>query len=170
MNGVEVLREAFRNSHVWFDGTIADVTPEQATRDFGGLTNSIGGTIAHNLQGEDYFITREQGREPLWVTGGWEQRVGVPFLMNMDRQQSLAANPDLNALREYAKAVYANTEAYLDSISDADLDKEIDLSSFGMGKPLLGSFLTMFSVGNNFAHTGEISALKGTLGAKGYPF
>ena len=30
--------------------------------------------------------------------------------------------------------------------------------------------LTNALVGNNLAHTGEISALKGVQGAKGYPF
>jgi len=34
----------------------------------------------------------------------------------------------------------------------------------------MGTFLTTLLLGNTYAHMGEISALKGLLGSKGYPF
>jgi hypothetical protein len=39
-----------------------------------------------------------------------------------------------------------------------------------LGKINVAGLLTMLLIGNNFAHTGEISALKGIQEQKGYPF
>jgi hypothetical protein len=66
--------------------------------------------------------------------------------------------------------VYAATNRYLDSITDADLDRELDMSGWDMPPTRVGDLLNMFLLGNIFAHTGEISAVKGIQGAKGYPF
>ena len=73
-------------------------------------------------------------------------------------------------LNDYAQTVYKSTEAYFDGLRPEDLDNEVDLSAAGMGKMGLGQFLLTMLLGNNYAHTGEISALKGILGKKGYPF
>lgn len=34
----------------------------------------------------------------------------------------------------------------------------------------VGGFLTQMPLGNTYAHNGEISALKGSMSMKGYPF
>lgn len=94
------------------------------------------------------------------------------MLINQENAAARAYKCDLKALLEYGQAVFANTEAYLNTLQDADLDREVDLTHMdpGMDKMSLGEFLTQMLLGNNYAHTGEISALKGMLGNKGYPF
>jgi hypothetical protein len=73
---------------------------------------------------------------------------------------------DLPSLRQYAQAVYASTDAYLASLSPADLDAAFQ--GF-VGLETLGSFLTGLGLHAGW-HTGEISAIKGVQGNKGYPF
>lgn len=71
----------------------------------------------------------------------------------------------------YGRKVFENTEAFLTSLKDGDLDRELNLKQFGFPMDMtVGNFLSRMVLGNTYAHTGEISALKGTMGLKGYPF
>ena len=60
-------------------------------------------------------------------------------------------------------------EAYLANLKPVDLDRNMDLGA-PMGQHTVGWILQVFVAGNIRAHTGEISALKGTQNMKGYPF
>ena len=75
---------------------------------------------------------------------------------------------DLEAARKYAQAVYANTNSYLDTLTPDDLDKEMEIPGFG--KNPLAYYIGMAALIHPANHVGEISAMKGMQGAKGYPF
>ncbi len=51
-----------------------------------------------------------------------------------------------------------------------DLEREIDLSNFGLGKQSVAWVMNNGVIGHVASHCGEISCLKGLQGAKGYPF
>jgi hypothetical protein len=156
---------------MWFDGTVADVTQEHADHVPEGVAHPIGELIAHVLHTEDFMVnTAILGKPTLWESAGWGERLGVPMVVGQETAAARAYRADKAALLEYGSAVHEATRAYLSSLTDADLDRELDLTHIGMDKYSLGHFLTTMVLGNNFAHTGEISALKGTLGLKGYPF
>ena len=72
------------------------------------------------------------------------------------------------ALRDYARAVFQATDAYLATVTDAALDRPVDLSEIGLGQVTAG-YALMLAAGNCYMHTGEISALKGLCGLTGYP-
>jgi hypothetical protein len=74
---------------------------------------------------------------------------------------------DLPKFQEFAKAVYANTDAYLATLSDADLERKIQGPA---GETTLGWFLTTILATHFPGHAGEIAALKGVQGMKGLPF
>ena len=77
---------------------------------------------------------------------------------------------DLPALKSFGADVYAATDAYLATLSDADLDRDLDLSAVGFGQQKLGWMLNLLLINHVGTETGEISVLKGIQGAKGYPF
>jgi len=77
---------------------------------------------------------------------------------------------DLPAAREYAKAVYANSDQYLASLTPDDLDTPIDLAGVGGSKVTLGHVLSRSVVAHADNIAGEISCLKGLQGLQGYPF
>jgi hypothetical protein len=81
-----------------------------------------------------------------------------------------AVQIDLDALRAYAKAVYASVLAYLDGLSEADLEREVDLSANGLGVRSVGWMLAALIAAHTNNMAGEISCLKGLQGAQGYPF
>jgi hypothetical protein len=83
---------------------------------------------------------------------GWASRVKV----------------DIARMREYAKAVYRNTDDYLASLSPEDLDREIEVPGFP--KMTAGGWISLAALVHPSNHIGEISAMKGIQGGKGYPF
>ena len=169
MDGVEALRRAVNASHQWYQGTVADVTPEQANYRPPGTAHTIAETAAHILHGEDGVVNGMlRGRAPLWERGGYGERLGIPYLMSHDAVPAGQFQCDVQALQEYAQALYAETDEYFDSLTDADLDQESEVEM--LGTMTVADKLAMFFIGNVFAHTGEISAIKGVQGAKGYPF
>ena len=77
---------------------------------------------------------------------------------------------DLSVFRAYAQSVYAATDAYLSNAPDTELDRPMDLSVVGMGTQSVGFVINNAVIGHAFSYCGEISALKGVQGKKGYPF
>ena len=117
--------------------------------------------------------TAVQGKPTLWERDHWGAKLGGEMMVDMTGQSGKGRSHkwDPKGMSEYATAVFANTDAYLSSLKDGDLEREINLVPFGFPNNMsLGTFLTTMLLGTTYAHTGEISALKGCVGAKGYPF
>jgi hypothetical protein len=168
VDAVQMLKAALNNSHVWFDGTCADVSMEQANFVPAGIAHPIGELAAHVIQSEDWFINGMlQGQPTIWERDGWGDKLGMPNVVRQTLEVAKGFRGDVAALQPYKEAVYKNSEAYLGSLKPADLDRELD---FMGSKMPLGELFSMLIIGNTFAHTGEISALKGIQGARGYPF
>jgi uncharacterized damage-inducible protein DinB len=170
MNGVQALRSSFENAHNWYNGTIADVTPAQANYLPVGIAHPVGELIAHIVHSEDAIINGMlQGKAPLWDTQGWGKKTGLPNMMLHDTMGKgpRAFKADPAVLSEYSKAVQAQTLAYVSSLSDSSLDEKREYQGFGVQSR---AFILQTLLANTLAHTGEISALKGLQGAKGYPF
>lgn len=172
MDGVGAIRSAFAGAHDWYRGTVADVGPAEANHVPPGACHPIGALMAHILHSEDFLLnTAVRGAPPLWERDGWGERLGGEMLLAQDAATARAYTCDPRQLGAYAEAVFANTDAVLAGLTDAELDRELALVRFGFPEDMpLGAFLTRLLVGNTYAHTGEISALKGTLEMKGYPF
>ena len=170
MDAITLLKSAFNASHEWYQGTVAGLDAEQANVVPPGRAHPIAAQMAHVLHSEDGMVNMLQGQAPLWERDGWGERLGLPMLFSQTTEGSRAFRCDPAALADYNQAVYAQTDAYLSSLSPDDLDRPIDFSSWGMGSIPLAHALSGLLLGNNFAHTGEIAALKGTQGLQGYPF
>jgi hypothetical protein len=131
---------------------------------------SIASIYAHAIFAED-FITQGmlQGKAPIYQTDGWEAKAGVPMPSNpeMNREWAASFKMDVGAFCEYAKAVHASTNAFLDNVTDAELQEKVQTPIGEQTKEwvvanLLGTHLPQ--------HAGEIAALKGVQGLKGLPF
>lgn len=170
-DAVQTIRDAFDGSHNWYQGTVADVTEEQAHALPPGTAHPIGALALHILNSEDAMINGSVlGQQPIWFRDGWGEKLGVPALLRQDNETARGVRVTPAALQEYAQAVYANTAEFFGGLTPADLDERMIDMGGGMDPMPLGKFLTQALLGNNYAHTGEISALKGVLGSKGYPF
>ena len=73
----------------------------------------------------------------------------------------------LPALHEYAQVVTEAIQHWLATLTPEDLEHKMESP---VGEVTLGQVLEAFVIWHINAHCGEISALKGCLGARGYPF
>lgn len=174
------IRGQVKSAHWTLEATMKDVNDEAAHWTPPGIALPIGAAYAHYVTSEDLIVNGLfKGGTPLFAgshagkTGlsepppdsgtakdwageflGWCRRVRI----------------DLAACRAYAQSVYAATDAYLATMPDTELERTMDLSSVGMGTQTIGFVLNNAVIGHAFCHCGEIAALKGAQGKRGYPF
>ena len=142
----------------------ASVTAAQGVWRLGGSTaNAITPTVLHVYTSEDRLVSGVLGRPTLWESGEWGARLGVD-----------PANPwvmppleDLAPCRAYAGAVRAATEAFLPTLDADALGREIPTPR---GQRPLGEALAFALILNKVIHLGEIAALLGCQGERGFPF
>ena len=172
---VNLLLDQLKDAHQVADGTIDGVTDEVASFMPQGKANPISGLFAHVLMSEDFFIHGLlQKKEPLFATS-WKNKTGASEVQPTEWETAYPkwlkeVKVEMAQMKEYAKAVYKASEDYVDSLSDEDLERKVDMSLFGMGERPLGSVLGGLIIGHSRDITGEISAIKGIQGLKGYPF
>ena len=172
MDAVSLLSQQVRTAHEVVEGTVADLTAEQAHWNPAGKAIAAGPLYVHVSAAEDLFLNMVVGRQPL-AMGAYAGKTGVsePHPMGGGYEEwAQRVKVDLPQLREYVQAVFKNTEDYVAGLTPEELDRELDLTNAGLGKMSLGAFITVTSVIHPSNHIGEISCLKGLQGAKGYPF
>jgi hypothetical protein len=173
MNSIELLQYSLGNALGILGQVTADLTQAQADWKPPGLANPIGALYWHTVSGADHVLHKWcLGQEPLSETAGWQEKalsVSVPepehggdWLAYMR-----AIRVDLPVLHEYTKAVAEAAQGWLASLDPKDLERKIDTP---IGELNLGQLLETFVIRHVNAHCGEISALKGCQGTKGYPF
>lgn len=174
MNSVQLLREQFKWAHETLEATMADVTDASAHFGETGKALPVGAAYAHSIMGEDLVIsTMLTNKQPL---SGSNSNTGLsnpmPTKAEWDKHAHWAktVKVDLPKLKEFAKTVYKATDEYLATLKEEDLDRELDLTSMGMGKLSLSYVICNFLILHIANLTGEISAAKGVQGLKGYPF
>ncbi len=173
MDTVELTRFALGNAFDILDQVVSDVTPEQAEWMPPGIANPIGGLYWHTITGADEVVHRWiLGQAPLHEREGWANRalaVAVPEPQDPDRYheyfQELRVR--LPALHGYAHALAGTLQGWLATLTPADLERTIETP---IGPYNLAHVLEVFIIWHINAHCGEISALKGCQGARGYPF
>jgi hypothetical protein len=176
MNRTELLRRIVSDARGVLEGTMADVTQEQADYVPAGIANPLGATYAHVVCSEDMAVQGMFRQRPPLFASSWRDRTGLSEPMPMPGPEwvnyaawTRRVRIDLGALRQYARAVAEETDAWIASLSDADLDRPVDLSGAGLGQHTLASAIALV-VGHHIGtETGEIAVLKGIQGARGYP-
>lgn len=172
MDTISFIREQLQQARSFLDGTMADVGAAEAHARPPGSGNSIAATYAHLVTGEDGFVNALlRGGSPLYA-GAWAGKTGLSELPTADPEWSewgRRLRLDLEAVRPYAQAVAQGTDAWLASLSPSDLERQIDFSAAGFGQVSLAWILGAGVLGHVTSHWGEICALKGLHGGKGFP-
>jgi hypothetical protein len=173
MNTAELIQFSLGNAFGILGDVTADLTQEQADWMPPGIANPIGATYWHVISGVDHVVNKWcMDREPLSAQAGWREKVltvsapepehGGDWLAYMQ-----AIRVDLPVLHEYAQVVASAAREWLSSLTPEDLERRMETP---VGELSLGQFLEVFVIWHVNSHCGEISALKGCQGARGYPF
>lgn len=170
MSLIESHRVALKWAYELLEMVMADVNQEQADWIPPGRANPLGATYAHALCELDVLVKMLTGKPVLFETS-WAGKTGIsePRLsQDFDWVRRVEVNLDL--AHEYARAAYLNADHAIASLQDSDLQRQVDLSANGLGVQSLDWCLSALVIGHLHNMSGEISALKGLQGAKGYPF
>ena len=170
MHATTLLREQIQQAHAFLEATMEGVTPEQAHWTAPGVTNPLAATYVHAIASEDLAINMVlKGGTPLYASS-WTEQTGINEVQPLTTVEwAHRVRIDLPTTRSYAQAVHAATDAYLATLTDEDLTKDLDLTSFGLGQMTVSALLSRMVLGHIDNMCGEISVLKGLQGAKGYP-
>jgi hypothetical protein len=171
MNAVELLQFSLDNAFGILGQVTADLTQTQADWEPPGIANPIGALYWHAVSGTDYVVHEWcMGGTPISQTAGWEEKVIVASDPVQDGDHAATMRSvriDLPAMHDYTQAVAQATQEWVASLEPKDLERTMTTP---IGELNLGQMLQAFVVWHVDAHVGEISALKGCQGAKGYPF
>jgi hypothetical protein len=171
----QILLNQLKAVHGPLEQTMDGVTNEVAHFMPPRKANPIAGTYAHLVFSEDLFVHGFLMKaQPLCETT-FKDKTGSSELHPMEWETAYPkwlkeVKIDVTQFREYAKAVFTESETYVASLTDEDLDKDVDMSAFGMGSKKTHDFIANLLSGHAFSIMGEISVLKGIQGLKGYPF
>lgn len=169
MTTVELLLEQLRDAHAALEETMDDVTQEMVERTPPGTANRIGERYVHHATAEDSLVHLFlEGRPPL-MSSTWQGKTGATEpRFGTDPEHARRIRVEIKAARQYAHAVYATTEVYLSSLADADLERSVDMAALGSGQVSVWWVITRLVIGHIYEIHGEIAAIKGALGARGY--
>jgi hypothetical protein len=176
MKAIELLKEEIINARETFEGTVADLNEEKLHKNTEGKALPLGSVYAHLILSEDMIVSTMLQKKSALSDTTFKDKTGVDLpLAPMDENWSSenekwarSVHIDIESFRKYSKAVYDETDKYLESLNDEDLGSEVDLGSWG--KKTIAYILYAMVLGHTYSLTGEISALKGLQGLKGYPF
>jgi hypothetical protein len=168
MNVIEYIKLQMVGVRRSVDRVMNDMTPELFNWAPPGTANTISATFVHLMKAEDDFLQEViQGKPSVWESGGWSQKTGIqnPPGIGEDWSEFKHRQVAIQPLQEYKAAVWAATDAYLDSLTPEMLDRKLD---FHGNERSVGAMLFL-SGSQSLSHIGEIAALKGIQGAKGLP-
>jgi len=172
MNTQQAVREQLNFWHGTLDGMVSECTADALHKAIpGSTTNTIAVTYAHAVLSEDFIVNDMlQEKATLAQEAGWEAKTGVPLpstppAMWVEWGADIKLN--LAPFQEYAKSVYAATDAYVAGLSDADLNRKVMGPA---GETTVGWMIAVILATHVPSHAGEVAALKGVHGAKGLPF
>ncbi len=129
-------------------------------------SHSIAWCLWHTARVEDLIINARCRRAPQVWNEQWAERIGLPFEgmgtgMSDDEAQQIRIN-DMDAFRKYQQAVWEQTEDYLASMTDEDLEREIPTRDGGT--ETVGQGISLHMLGHFNGHRGEINTLRGMQG------
>lgn len=170
MSQVALLREQIQQAHYTWTMTVGDVTNEVAHWQPPGTAHNVGARYAHALVAEDNLIAMLKGSPPLHATT-FKGSTGASDPQQLATPEwAKALRVDVSKLNQYAKAVYDQTDQYLATLKDEELERTIDLTQFGLGVVNVRFYLSRLIVAHAYECAGEVYAVKGLQGLRGSPY
>ena len=158
---LQVLEEAL-------DGLTPDDLNEQPHPD----CNSMGWLTWHLTRVQDDHIADLMGEEQIWIKDEWHARFNrAPDLKDIGfghSSEDVAAfkSPGVDTLLDYHRAVLERSRRYINNLSMADLDRELNEPWY---QPLPTVGVRLVSVMSDcLQHAGQVAYVRGLLKGKGW--
>jgi hypothetical protein len=173
MTITELLTSQLKESHEGFLATVEGMTDDQANFQPNGTALSVAAVWVHLVESEDMFLSAITGQSTLESSQAADQ---LGFSTPQPTENWAEAYPkwaeevrvQIDPLTAFTKQVFEASEAFIEKLSPEDLEITKDLGP--MGAPTVEHIISAYLIGHCFSITGEVSAVKGVQGLKGYPW
>ena len=163
MNATEFAKSEIRQSLDFLDLCVNGMTDEQYNWKPPGTCHPASKLHAHILYYLDFSINLVLGANASsWGEFAKEEGLGENVAEIWSADSAIALSP----MQEYARGLQESVEVYFGSVSEADLDTEVDTRFLGTRSV---AWMLWFINYHTLIHTGEIAAVKGMQGLKGLP-
>lgn len=167
MTPAALLADAF--GRIVEDGTalLDGLTDEQLTARLAPDANSIAWLVWHLARVQDDHVAEVAGVEQVWFAQGFVDRFGLAldprdtgYGHTSDQVSVVRASGDL--LAEYLRAVHDQTLAFLDTVTEEDLDRVVDTR---WDPPVTLGVRLVSVVNDDTQHLGQAAYARGLLRA-----
>ena len=167
MDALSLLKVQVAGPRRDWNSIIADMTQEQLQWTPPGVANPIVSLVMHAVGSQDNAANAvAQGKPKVWDANNWGEKLGISPYGRQNLEEGRAMHVDIELFRAYSAEVFASVDAFLASAKPEDLDREV--KNFAGDMVPLGNQLSSSLVTHFMGHLGEVSALKGCQGGKGW--
>ncbi|MDQ0029651.1 mycothiol transferase [Arthrobacter bambusae] len=166
MKSNELLLDAFARIRDIVAATLEGVDAESLLRRPEENGNSIAWLIWHLSRVEDVQLASAAGVEQVWTSQAFAGRFNLPlperdtgYGHSSDKVDAVQASPEL--LLEYYDAVHRQTEAFVKTLGDEDLDRIVDTR---WDPPVTLGVRLVSTIADCLQHAGQAAYAKGLGG------
>jgi hypothetical protein len=159
------LREAFDRLPGLVERVVDGLNTDELCTRLDAQANTIAWLVWHLTRIQDDHVAEVASREQVWTANGWADRFGLPF----DRSATGyghsaddvgAVKVAASSLTGYFADVHAHTVRFIDSLSDADLDRVVDTS---WDPPVTLGARLVSVLADDLQHGGQAALIRGVL-------
>lgn len=172
MSFLDFLQGSLQDLHRGYRQALEGITLDRFHHRPGGRANHMAFTYWHYVRTQDNLIRFVLQRRPtLWIEGGWHERFGLDAKHQgtgyTPEQAEAVRIPSLDAWREYMEGVFQETESFLRTVREEDLDRQVTVKP--LGELTLRQILGGVILTHGWGHLGEVWCIRGLLGLPGSP-
>lgn len=172
MTVIEYIYSELVRLHGLIDKSIEDITAVQlhAVPGDHGKVNTLAWGVFHLVRTEDNIIrfVLQDRRSPVWVEGGYAEKLGLPPVANGTGMSSEDAQAlrikDLALWREYQQQVWRSTEELFGKASEGFWNKTVTIK--GMGEMPAWRAVSQICLAHGLMHVGQFETARTMVGAK----
>ena len=167
MTPAELLADAFTRIREGVERVVDGLDADQLAQRPADGANTVGWLVWHLSRVQDDHVADAAGLEQVWTSGGWHERLGLPFEAaetgygHSAEQVAQVRGVDADQLLGYLDAVHQQTLAYVEGLSPEDLDRVVDRQ---WDPPVTLGVRLVSVVNDDTQHLGQAAYARGLLG------
>ncbi|PZR52076.1 hypothetical protein DNL40_13810 [Xylanimonas oleitrophica] len=165
MDSRDVLLDSFGRLPGLVHGVLDGADDEMLTFRADPGANTVAWLVWHLTRVQDDHVADVAGTEQVWTAQGWAERFGLPLPASdtgygHGPEEVAQVRADADLLRGYFDAVHATTVAYVEGLTDVDLDRVVD---DGWDPPVTLGVRLVSVLGDDTQHVGQAAFLRGVF-------
>ena len=172
MKWYELLIDGYQRVPEFLESVLDGLTQDDLSWQPKYDCNSIGWLVWHLTRQQDAQIASLMGAEQLWIIDKWYDKFDMQADPNdigfghTPEQVKAFKSPGVRELLDYNSAVVKRSKNYIRSLSEIDLDKELDEPWF---QPLPTVGVRLISIlDDSVLHAGQAAYIRGLRQGKGW--